>query len=101
MRDDSIDESLVYEVDFGRMDNINSTRLPATVRVDLRATLHPHGAAGRWQFYLDVINVLNRRNKQASFSSLEFNPAADRPRVDTVFAGGFPIVPTFGIKWRF
>ena len=30
-----------------------------------------------------------------------FDPRGDRPRVDNAYSGGLPILPTFGIKWRF
>jgi hypothetical protein len=91
----------IYELDYGRMGNINSTRLSATARVDLRATFRPHGTAGRWVFYLDVINVFNHRNGLAAVSLLNFNPLGDRPTIENQFGGGLPILPTFGVRWRF
>jgi hypothetical protein len=50
---------------------------------------------------VDVVNVLNRRNKLSVLSNLEFNPDGERPRVRNSFGGGFPILPTAGVKWRF
>jgi TonB dependent receptor-like, beta-barrel/TonB-dependent Receptor Plug Domain len=91
----------VYVVDYGPLSGINSSRLPASSRVDFRATLHPRDANGHWTFYLDVINVLNHRNRLAVFSDLSFNPAGPRPVVVNQYAGGFPILPSLGLKYRF
>jgi outer membrane receptor for ferrienterochelin and colicin len=91
----------VYELDYGAMSRINSTRLPATERIDVRATFHPRSPSGRWVFYVDVINVLNHRNSLSVVSQALFDPHGDRPRVDNAYGGGLPILPTFGIKWRF
>jgi hypothetical protein len=83
------------------MTRINSTRLPATARIDARLTVHPSTAAGRWTFYFDVINVLDRRNREAVFSDLVYDPASTRPRVDNSYGGGFPLLPTAGLRVRF
>src|ERR1043166_9486756 len=71
-----------YEDDYGSMNRINGTRLPASSRVDFRATLHPKNPSGRWTFYLDVINVLNHRNQLSVFSDLAYNPSGPRPLVE-------------------
>jgi outer membrane cobalamin receptor len=92
---------LVYEVDYGPMTRINSSRLPVTSRVDFRATWHPRDAKGHWTFYLDVINVLDHKNQLAVFSDLVYNPAGPRPNVEINYGGGFPIIPSLGLKYRF
>lgn len=94
-------DGLVYMVDFGSLSRINSSRLPATSRVDFRATLHPKNATGHWTFYLDIINVLNHRNRLAVFSDLGYNPSGTRPIVINQYGGGFPILPSIGLKYRF
>jgi hypothetical protein len=92
---------LVYEVDYGPMARINSSQLPATSRVDFRATWHPRDAKGHWTFYLDVINVLDHENQLAVFSDLVYNPIGSRPNVEINYGGGFPIIPSLGLKYRF
>jgi hypothetical protein len=92
---------LAYVVDYGPLSRINSSRLPATSRVDFRATLHPKDAAGHWTFYLDIINVLDHRNQLAVFSDLEYNSTGPRPLVVNTYGGGFPIIPSLGLKYRF
>jgi hypothetical protein len=92
---------LVYMVDFGPLSRINSSRLPATSRVDFRATLHPKDASGHWTFYVDVINVLNHRNRLGIFSDLDYNPSGPKPIVMNTYGGGFPILPSLGLKYRF
>jgi hypothetical protein len=91
----------VYEVDYGPMARINSSRLPASSRVDFRATLHPRDGNGHWTFYLDIINVLNHRNQLAVFSDVGYNPSGPRPIVVNQYGGGFPILPSLGLKYRF
>jgi hypothetical protein len=75
--------------------------LPATSRVDFRATWHPRDPKGHWTFYLDIINVLDHENQLAVFSDLVYNPSGPRPNVEINYGGGFPIIPSLGLKYRF
>ena len=94
-------DGLVYEVDYGPMTRINSSQLPTTSRVDFRATWHPRDANGHWTFYVDIINVLDHENQLAVFSDLVYNPAGPRPNVEITYGGGFPLIPSLGLKYRF
>jgi outer membrane receptor protein involved in Fe transport len=91
----------VYEPDLGPISNINSRRLPGIARLDFRLSWKPRGAAGRWLFYLDVINALGRRNGFLVAPELRFDPAGDGPTVFHRLAGGFPRLPSFGVRFRF
>jgi TonB dependent receptor len=90
-----------WETDLGGTDNLSSARLPAFARVDLRATWKPRGARGRWQLYLDVINLLNRDNAGIVEASLEHDPGADRPRLVEERGAGIPFLPSVGVRFRF
>ena len=90
-----------YTLDYGSMTRINASRLPASSRLDVRVTWGSETGTGHWTYYVDVINVLNTHNKTAVFSELGYNPLGPRPRVINTFAGGYPIVPTAGVRWRF
>ena len=92
---------LVYAPDRGGIDNLRSARLPAFARVDARVSFRPRGPAGRWLFYLDVINVLDRENVGAYLESLEHDPGADRPRLVLEPGAGVPLLPSVGIRFRF
>lgn len=92
---------LVYSVDLGGVDNLNTERLPTFARLDLRGTFRPKGASGRWEFYLDVINALNRKNAGALDPELAFDPSAERPRVVEKRTASIPFLPSFGIRFRF
>lgn len=92
---------LVYEVNLGGVDNLYRARLPVFARVDLRATWRPRGATGRWEFYAEVINLLNRRNAGSIESQLEYDPGSDRPRIVEERDQSIPRLPTVGVRFRF
>jgi hypothetical protein len=92
---------LVYTTDLGDVANINSARLPTFARLDLRVNFRPRGANGRWLFYLDLINVLNRENAGAYEATLEYDPASEQPRLVETPARGIPFLPSVGVRVRF
>jgi hypothetical protein len=67
------DGRLIYEVNFGGVSNLNNVRLPDFARIDARATWRPHGARSRWEYYVEVINVLNRENASAMSANLAYD----------------------------
>jgi hypothetical protein len=91
----------VYETDKGGVANLNASRLPAFLRLDLRLSWKPRGEAGRWLLYLDVINATNRRNAGQIDARLEYDPASDRPRLIEERAAAIPLLPSFGVRFRF
>ena len=93
--------ALVYTVDFGGLANLQQGRLPPYARVDLRITQRPGGAAGRWSWYIEVINLLNRDNPVELETGLQHNPAGSMPRIVTHPTAGFPLIPSFGVRVRF
>jgi hypothetical protein len=90
-----------WETDLGGVSNLSSARLPAFARVDMRATWRPRGAAGRWQVYLDVINLLNHHNAGVIEPSLRYEPGSDRPTVVEERSAGIPFLPSVGVRFRF
>ncbi len=93
--------ALVYTVDLGGLANLQQGRLPTYARVDLRITQRPGGADGRWSFYFEVINLLNRDNPVELETALEHDPAGSMPRVLARPTAGFPFLPSFGVRVRF
>ena len=96
-----LDGNLIYTVDYGDIENLNSGRLPYYARVDLRATYQPGGATGRWSLYIEVINLLGRDNPVVLEPQLAHDPASTMPRLSEVASQGFPRLPTFGFRLRF
>ncbi len=92
---------LVYAADRGDVSHLLDGRLPVFARVDFRAGLRPKGPHGRWLFYLDVINVLNRKNVGAYETSLVYNPGSDKPAITEKASQAIPFLPTFGVRFRF
>lgn len=90
-----------YTVDLGGVDNINNARLPIFARVDSRLTWRPRGAAGRWEIYAEVINVLNRKNAGALDPQLAYDATSDRPNIVEVRDQAIPRLPTVGVRFRF
>jgi hypothetical protein len=91
----------MYTVDLGDVSNINRGRLPYYSRIDLRLTYRPGGDAGRFGFYVEVINLLNRDNAIGMEPRLEYDPDSVVPRVVELPSEAFPLLPTFGIRYRF
>lgn len=92
---------LVYGVNYGSTTNINQARLPLFARVDVRLTWRPRGAAGRWELYAEVINLLDRQNAGAYDPRLEYDPTSDRPLIVEERDRAIPRLPTIGIRFRF
>lgn len=90
-----------YGVAFGGVQNLNNARLPLFARLDTRATWRPRGAAGRWELYVEVINLLNRKNAGSLSPELEYNAGADRPMIVEKRDQGIPRLPTLGVRVRF
>ena len=93
--------NLVYEADMGTIGNLNSGRLPAYARVDVRATFRPGGNAGSWSLYVEVINVFNRDNAVRFETQLYHDPTSELPGILVEPNEGFPLLPSAGVRFRF
>ena len=92
---------LVWTTDYGDTSNLNSARLPFFARLDMRVTFRPRWSNDRWQIYVEAINVLNRENASDLATELVYAPDADRPRLTTTRSGRLPLLPSFGLRYRF
>jgi hypothetical protein len=99
----SLDQSgqPVWVVDFGGVSNLARGRLPVYARLDMRVTFKPRNPAGRWQIYVDVLNVLNRKNVTQLEPDLEPDPTSDRPTIRRTSDSGLPRLPSVGFRYRF
>jgi outer membrane receptor protein involved in Fe transport len=81
--------------------NLDTARLPLFARVDLRVTWRPRGPSGRWEFYGEVINLLDRQNAGALDARLEYDPTSEVPAIVEKRDQSIPRLPTIGIrvKW--
>ena len=91
----------VYVVDLGGLEALQRGRLPHYARVDLRIAHRPGGPSGRWSWYIEVINLLNRDNPVEVETSLAHDPDGPRPRIVESPTAGFPLIPSFGVRVRF
>jgi hypothetical protein len=91
----------VWAADYGDSSNLNSGRLPLFARVDLRVTFRPRWQNSRWQLYVEVINLLNRDNAGSLETELVYNPNSDRPGITTTRDASLPLLPSFGVRFRF
>jgi TonB dependent receptor-like, beta-barrel/TonB-dependent Receptor Plug Domain/Carboxypeptidase regulatory-like domain len=92
---------LVYTPSLGDVSDLNSGRLPFYARLDVRGSYRPRGAAGRFELYLEIINVLARKNAIRLEPRLAYDPAATVPAIVETPTEGFPLLPTFGLRFRF
>lgn len=87
---------VLFNLDNGGDDNRFSERKPAYHRLDVRLSAFARFWNADWTFYLDVINVYNRKNVLNYDYNLNSNLQIVRRTT-----GMFPILPTFGINARF
>lgn len=95
-----VNDSYVWSVDNGGVENLNGGRLPVYARLDLRMTFTP-SRTSRWQFYVELINALNRRNASTESPELKYDPSSDRPMLTFSRDGSFPLLPSFGLRTQF
>ena len=96
------DGNLVWSIDPGGASNLNSDRFPYYARVDTRVTFRPKGLTGRWEFFLEAINVFNRMNAAEVDYSIRFDPVSGEPVLrEGQDESGIPFLPTFGVRFRF
>jgi hypothetical protein len=98
---DSGEGLLVYQPEYGGLQNLGTDRLPLFARVDLRASFWPRGRRGRWEVFLDVMNVLARRNPEFLRPELVHDPEGDRPRLVEHPSRSVPFLPSLGVRFRF
>ena len=91
----------VWTTTKGGVENLNTATLPLFARVDVRATFKPSWWSSRWQFYVEIINLLNRDNAGSFNPVLSYAPGSDRPAVTYEPQGSFPLLPSLGIRCRF
>jgi hypothetical protein len=96
-----LDGNLIYAVDYGDVSNLNSGRLPYYGRIDARLTFRPGGAASRWEVFVEVLNALNRDNAGELEPSLVYNPDGPLPTLVETPSQSLPLVPSFGVRFRF
>jgi hypothetical protein len=89
---------LVWTTDPGNVGDLNTGRLPVFARADMRVTFRPARWNNRVQFYVELINVFNRKNTGAYQTTLEYDPSSDKPRIKTESAGSLPLLPSFGCR---
>ena len=79
----------------------NSSRYSPYARIDLRAGKMFPTAHGEFNLYLEVINLMNRKNVCCT-EDFEFDVEPDGSvTVNTEERFWAPIIPTLGIGWRF
>ncbi len=89
---------LVWTTDPGNVGDLNTGRLPVFARADMRVTFRPARWNNRVQFYVEVINVFNRKNTGAYQTTLEYDPTSDKPKMKEEAAGSLPLLPSFGCR---
>ena len=93
--------ALVYTIDRGGLEALQRGQLPYYGRLDLRIAHQPGGRTGRWSWYIEVINALNRDNPVELDAELTYDPTASVPSIVELPTAGFPLIPSFGVRVRF
>jgi len=92
--------SFELEVAPGGVAQLNSERFPMFARLDLRVGYHPRGATGRWQLYVESLNVTNRRNAWIMDANI-VGGGDGGLRLQEEPVGGLPRIATIGVRFRF
>lgn len=91
-----VTREVIFNLDYGGIQNQFKDQRPAYHRLDFRATAYANFWLTDWAFYIDVINVYNRKNV------LGYDYWLDKDlNVKRKVIGMFPILPTIGINARF
>ncbi|MEP6783668.1 MAG: TonB-dependent receptor [Acidobacteriota bacterium] len=91
----------IWSVAYGGVDRLNTAHVPVFARADIRLTFRPQWQGGRWQFYIEILNLLNRKNAATLDPELEYDASSDRPKVTMVSGAALPRLPSFGLRFRF
>ena len=91
--------SFVPDVAPGGVEQLNSARMPMVARLDLRLGYGPRGANGKWQLYVEGLNVLNHKNAFFVDASLVNEGSGVTIKEEPI--GGLPRLVTFGVRVRF
>jgi len=90
------DGDVIFDIDRGGEANKNSARLPAYHRLDIRMTAKADYWGLEWNFYVDVINVYNRKNILAYAFYIN-----DDLTIGKNATSMLPLLPTIGFSVRF
>ncbi|MBL7129043.1 MAG: TonB-dependent receptor [Ignavibacteria bacterium] len=91
-----ITNQVIFNLNYGGEENIYSSKKPDYHRIDIRLTAYTHFWNTDWSFYVDVMNVLNRKNVVAYDYYLTNDLKLEKKTV-----GMIPLLPTIGISARF
>ena len=79
----------------------NAERLSAYARLDLRANRDVMLANSKLSFYLEVTNLLNRKN-ECCIETYHVVPGRNnQPFLDIEPSYWLPMLPSFGFQWEF
>lgn len=88
---------VVFFPDRGGLANMNRARYSDYHRLDFRVTTYPEWFGLQWSFYLDIINVYNRKNVILA----EYFVDRETLQIRSVETTMFPILPTIGFTIDF
>lgn len=87
----------LFSIDRGGVENINSARLPAYHRLDVRGTFYADWWDLKWSLYLDIINVYNHKNVLSRSYTVDHDTVTLKEREVNML----PILPTIGVSVTF
>ena len=74
--------------------------MPMVARLDLRLAYRPRGVSGRWEMYVEGLNVLNHNNAWFMDADIVDRTVGSR-RCRKNRSEAFPACATFGLRFRF
>lgn len=89
-------DKVIFDVDFGGIENRYKARKPAYHKLDLRLSADATLWNIDWRFYLDVINVYNRTN----VIEYDYYITSDL-KIEKIINSMLPVFPTLGLRMKF
>jgi hypothetical protein len=88
--------TLFFNLDYGPDANRYTGRKPDYHKLDIRMTAYTRFWNADWSFYIDVMNVYNRKN----VLTYQYTITSDL-KIKRTETGMIPILPTIGISAKF
>lgn len=91
----AVGDKVILDPDYGGLSNFFNARKPPYHRLDMRLTYRRMIWGSDWDFYIDIMNVYNRKNV------VDYHFSISNGKIKRRAVTMLPIIPTIGINVKF